>query len=158
VSVRLHPIKSGEIQLRVMDPRAPRRGPAKLPRTMIRSLFRPAHWYPVPLFLVEHPTAAAQLLVQGALVPTPSGGFAFRMDLAKYFDRDRPADDELLAAANKATYRRVTAGGGTLDPVSALPLRRREWRDHLGPAFAQLHAAKQSFDPRNTLTPAYEIF
>jgi N-acyl homoserine lactone hydrolase len=46
VSVRLHPILSGEIQLRVMNPRRPRRGPAKLPRTLLGSLFRAAHWYP----------------------------------------------------------------------------------------------------------------
>lgn len=65
MSVRLHPIKSGEIQLRVMNPRAPRRGPAKLPRTLLRSQFRAAHWYPVPLFLVEHPTAGRFLIDAG---------------------------------------------------------------------------------------------
>jgi cytokinin dehydrogenase len=214
--------------------------------------------------------------VQGAIVPAPSGGFALRLDVARYFDGDRPGDDELLAGlsddasrrepttssyraylnrlapletalrasgqwfyphpwlttfigdsqvgsvvnaelslldpavdlgpfgqvvlspirtsaisspllriptgelcyafnlirfpatgsrdeasrlvnANQAIYRRVKAAGGTLYPVSAVPLDRHEWRDHFGPVFAQLDAAKQKFDPRNTLTPGYEI-
>jgi glyoxylase-like metal-dependent hydrolase (beta-lactamase superfamily II) len=65
MSVRLHPINSGEIQLRVMDPRPPRRGPAKLPRTLLRSFFRAAHWYPVPVFLVEHPSAGPFMIDVG---------------------------------------------------------------------------------------------
>jgi hypothetical protein len=48
-------LKSGEIQLRVINPRPPRRGPAKLPRTILRSLFRVAQWYPVPVFLGRAP-------------------------------------------------------------------------------------------------------
>jgi cytokinin dehydrogenase len=241
-------------------------------------------------FLLAYPNLATMLndarllssdrrfdAVQGAVVPTPSGGFAFRLDVAKHFDGDRPADHEMLAGlsddpsrrepttisyrgylnrlapletalrangqwfyphpwlttfigdsrvesvvnaelrlldpavdlgqfgqvvlsplrtsaisspllriprgelcyafnlirvpatdshndagrlvkANEATYRRVKAAGGTLYPVSAFPLCTRDWRAHFGPAFAQLDAAKQRFDPRNTLTPGYEIF
>jgi len=35
--------------------------------------------------------------VQGALMPSPDGGLAFRLDLAKYFTGDEPDDDALLA-------------------------------------------------------------
>ena len=63
-----------------------------------------------------------------------------------------------LVRANKATYGRVRAAGGTLYPVSALPLSKREWRDHFGSAFGQLDAAKQQYDPDEILTPGYEIF
>ena len=55
--MRLHPILSGEIRMRTIAPRPPRRGPAKLPRTLLGSLGRAARWYPVPAFLVEHPSA-----------------------------------------------------------------------------------------------------
>jgi N-acyl homoserine lactone hydrolase len=65
VSVRLHPILSGEIQLRVINPRPPRRGPAKLPRTFLGSMLRQAQWYPVPVFLVEHPSQGAFLIDVG---------------------------------------------------------------------------------------------
>ena len=63
-----------------------------------------------------------------------------------------------LVAANKATYGRVKAAGGTLYPVSAFPMSQGEWRDHFGSAFGQLDAAKQRFDPAKILTPGYEIF
>jgi FAD/FMN-containing dehydrogenase len=60
--------------------------------------------------------------------------------------------------ANKATYGRVKAAGGTLYPVSALPLSKSEWRDHFGPAFGRLDAAKKQYDPRQVLTPGYDVF
>ncbi len=65
MSVRLHPINTGEIQLRVMDPRPPRRGPAKLPRTLLRSFVRQPGWYAVPVFLVEHPREGPVLVDVG---------------------------------------------------------------------------------------------
>jgi glyoxylase-like metal-dependent hydrolase (beta-lactamase superfamily II) len=82
MSVRLHPINSGEIQLRVMNPRPPRRGPGKLPRTLLGSMFRSAHWYPVPVFLVEHPSAGPFLIDVGydpsvATDPARTLGFFF---------------------------------------------------------------------------------
>ncbi len=63
-----------------------------------------------------------------------------------------------LVEANKAAYERVKAAGGTLYPVSALPLSKHEWRDHFGPAFDQLDAAKRQHDPNNVFTPGYPIF
>jgi N-acyl homoserine lactone hydrolase len=65
VSVRLHPINTGEIQMRTIKPRPPRRGPAKLPRTLLGSLGRAPQWYPVPAFLVEHPSAGPFLIDVG---------------------------------------------------------------------------------------------
>jgi len=70
VSVRLHPIRAGEIQLDVISPRPPRRGPAKLPRTLLRSFARKAQWYPVPLFLVEH--ASGPFLIDTGYDPSIS--------------------------------------------------------------------------------------
>jgi hypothetical protein len=65
-----------------MDPRPPRRGPGKLPRTLLRSLVRSPHWYPVPLFLVEHPTVGPFLIDAGydpsiSDDPTRTLGFLF---------------------------------------------------------------------------------
>jgi glyoxylase-like metal-dependent hydrolase (beta-lactamase superfamily II) len=64
-TVRLHPINSGEIQLKVIQPRPPRRGPAKLPRTLLRSFPRRPAWFPVPVFLIEHPSAGPVLVDAG---------------------------------------------------------------------------------------------
>jgi glyoxylase-like metal-dependent hydrolase (beta-lactamase superfamily II) len=100
--VRLHPINSGEIQLRVMNPRPPRRGPAKLPRTLLGSLVRPAHWYPVPLFLVEHPTNGPFLIDVGydpsvASDPTRTLGFLFGKVFMKHRVAEQGVPDQVIA-------------------------------------------------------------
>jgi N-acyl homoserine lactone hydrolase len=101
VSVRLHPINSGEIQLRVINPRPPRRGPAKLPRTLLGSLIRRPQWYPVPAFLVEHPSAGPFLIDVGydpsvSYEPTRTLGFLFGKVMMKH----RVADRSVLEQVN----------------------------------------------------------
>ena len=102
MSVCLHPIKSGEIQLRVINPRPPRRGPAKLPRTLLRSLFRVAQWYPVPVFLVEHPSAGPFLIDVGydpsiSSDPTRTLGFFFGKVAMKHRLAERGVQEEVIA-------------------------------------------------------------
>ena len=102
MTVRLHPIRSGEIQLRVISPRAPRRGPAKVPRTLLRSLFRAAQWYPVPVFLVEHPSAGPFLIDVGydpsiSSDPTRTLGFLFGKVAMKHRLAERSVRDEVIA-------------------------------------------------------------
>jgi FAD/FMN-containing dehydrogenase len=63
-----------------------------------------------------------------------------------------------LIEDNRDLYQRIREAGGTLYPVSALPMTRDDWRRHFGPAFARLSAAKRRFDPANLLTPGYPIF
>jgi glyoxylase-like metal-dependent hydrolase (beta-lactamase superfamily II) len=72
-----------------MSPRPPRRGPAKLPRTLLGSLFRKAGWYPVPVFLVEHPEAGPFLIDAGydrsvSANPTKTLGFMFGKVMMKH--------------------------------------------------------------------------
>jgi cytokinin dehydrogenase len=96
--------------------------------------------------------------ISSPLLRMPSDGLSYAFNLVRLpATADRRAARRLVEA-NKATYRRIKAAGGTLYPVSALSLSRRQWRDHFGPAFAQLEAAKRRFDPENTLTPGYEVF
>jgi cytokinin dehydrogenase len=63
-----------------------------------------------------------------------------------------------LVEANRAIYDRIRADGGTLYPVSAFPMSRRDWRQHFGPVFRELRDAKRRYDPAHILTPAYEVF
>ena len=98
--MRLHPIKSGEIQLRVMNPRPPRRGPGKLPRTLLGSLFRKPQWYPVPVFLVEHPDAGPFLIDVGydpsvSSDPTRTLGFVFGKVMMKHRVADRSVPEQV---------------------------------------------------------------
>jgi cytokinin dehydrogenase len=67
-------------------------------------------------------------------------------------------DASCLVDANAAAYARIRAGGGTLYPVSALPLSPADWKEHFGEAFDRLEAAKRRFDPARRLTPGYEVF
>jgi FAD/FMN-containing dehydrogenase len=62
-----------------------------------------------------------------------------------------------LVAANRAIYQRVRAAGGTLYPVSAVPMSDEDWSGHFGGAYDRLVAAKRAYDPLGILTPGYEV-
>ena len=96
--------------------------------------------------------------ISSPLLRMPSDELSYAFNLVRIPATDDRRAARRLVEANQAIYRRIKAAGGTLYPVSALSLSRRQWRDHFGPAFAQLEAAKRRFDPDDTLTPGYEVF
>jgi cytokinin dehydrogenase len=96
--------------------------------------------------------------ISSPLLRMPADDLCFAFNLVRIPATSDASEANRLVDANQATYRRVKAAGGTLYPVSALPMSKGEWRDHFGPAFAQLSAAKQQYDPDKILTPGYEIF
>jgi cytokinin dehydrogenase len=96
--------------------------------------------------------------ISSPLLRMPSDELIYAFNFVRIPATDNATEANRLVGANRAAYERITAAGGTLYPVSALPLSQREWRDHFGPAFPGLEAAKHKFDPGHTLTPGYEIF
>ncbi len=94
--------------------------------------------------------------VTSPLLRLPSDELCFTFNLIRMPPTGDTADQ--LVAANRAVYERVRAAGGTLYPVSALPMTPPDWREHFGSAFDQLREAKQTFDPDHVLTPGYEVF
>jgi cytokinin dehydrogenase len=88
----------------------------------------------------------------------PSDDLCYAFNLVRIPATSGASEANRLVDANKATYGRVKAAGGTLYPVSALPLSKAEWRGHFGSAFDHLKAAKQQYDPDEILTPGYDIF
>ncbi|MCF6526281.1 FAD-binding protein [Streptomyces sp. JJ36] len=76
--------------------------------------------------------------------------------------RTCPPDDQetvdRLLAANRVAYEAVRDGGGTQYPVGSVPFRRADWRDHYGPAFPALAAARERYDPDGILVPGQGIF
>ena len=96
--------------------------------------------------------------VTAPLLRLPADGLCFAFNLVRIPATGRIAEVGRLMAANRAVYARIRDAGGTLYPVSALPMSRDEWRRHFGPAFARLSAAKRKFDPGNVLTPGYPVF
>jgi cytokinin dehydrogenase len=96
--------------------------------------------------------------ISSPLLRLPSHELSYALNLVRIPATGDPDETDRLVKANRAAYARIKAAGGTLYPVSALPLSQPVWRDHLGPAFERLQAAKRKFDPANVLTPGYEIF
>jgi FAD/FMN-containing dehydrogenase len=88
----------------------------------------------------------------------PTDDVCHAVNLVRIPTTDATAEAARLVAANRAAYDRVRAVGGTLYPVSALPMSPGDWRAHFGPVFAQLAAAKRRYDPGHVLTPGYEVF
>ena len=92
------------------------------------------------------------------LLQLPADTLVYAFNLVRLPTTDAGAEVDRLVTANRAIYERVLAAGGTLYPVSALPMSGDDWRRHFGSAWERFRDAKQTFDPRRVLTPGYEIF
>ena len=123
--VRLHRVDTGEIALRVMRPRRPRRGPAKLARTLLGSMTRAPSWHPVPAFLVEHPNEGPFLVDVGydpsvASDPARTLGLLFGRVLMRHRCAARTVRDQVAACGvDPADVRLVVMTHLHLDHVSA---------------------------------------
>ena len=96
--------------------------------------------------------------VTSPLLRLPADTLCYAFNLVRIPTTDDAAEANRLVTANRATYDRILAAGGTLYPVSAFPMSRDDWRRHFGPAFQRLSDAKKTFDPQHVLTPGYEVF
>jgi FAD/FMN-containing dehydrogenase len=96
--------------------------------------------------------------VTSPLLQLASDDLLYAFNLVRVPATDAAAEADRLVRDNRAAYERVRAAGGTLYPVSALPMSADDWRRHFGPAWGRLREAKQHFDPGHVLTPGYEIF
>jgi len=92
------------------------------------------------------------------LLRLPADELLYAFNLVRIPTTDAIAEAERLVEANRAIYERVRAAGGTLYPVSALPMSGEDWRRHFGSAWTGFRNAKRSFDPGHILTPGYETF
>jgi cytokinin dehydrogenase len=92
------------------------------------------------------------------LLQLPADRLVYAFNLVRLPTNDAVAEADRLVTANRAIYERVRGAGGTLYPVSALPMSGDDWRRHFGSAWQRLRDAKQTFDPGHVLTPGYEIF
>jgi FAD/FMN-containing dehydrogenase len=96
--------------------------------------------------------------VTSPLLRLPADSLCYAFNLIRIPTTDSAAEATRLVEANRATYARVRAAGGTLYPVSAFPVSRDGWRRHFGSAFTRLRDAKRKFDPGDVLTPGYGVF
>ena len=60
---------------------------------------------------------------------------------------------QAMVAANRRHYEKIRAHGGFQYPVGSIPMSGEDWREHYGPHWPDLAAAKREYDPANVLTP-----
>jgi cytokinin dehydrogenase len=63
-----------------------------------------------------------------------------------------------LLRANRALFDQGRALGGYEYPIGSIPVTQADWRQHFGPEFAFLAAARHRYDPAGILTPGQGIF
>jgi FAD/FMN-containing dehydrogenase len=65
---------------------------------------------------------------------------------------------DVMLAGNRALFERARDLGGYEYPVGSIPMTRHDWRQHFGPRWPFLAAARRHYDPRGILTPGQGIF
>lgn len=68
------------------------------------------------------------------------------------------AEADAMVAANRRLFELNRDLGGTVYPISAVPLRPDDWQRQLGSRWDQLAAAKRRFDPDGVLAPGTGAF
>ena len=76
--------------------------------------------------------------ISSPLFQLPREERCFMCNLVRIPETGDGAEARRLVEANRAAYERIKASGGTLYPVSALPLSALEWREHFGADFGRL--------------------
>ncbi|WRZ95002.1 FAD-binding protein [Streptomyces sp. NBC_01007] len=92
------------------------------------------------------------------LLRTPEDPVSYLLAVLRTTPPDDTATVDRLLAANRAAYDTVHAAGGTHYPVGSVPFDAADWREHFGPAYRGLAAARHTYDPRGILVPGQGIF
>ena len=76
--------------------------------------------------------------VTSPLLRLPTDDLCYAFNLVRIPATAEPAEADRLVRANRSTYERIRAAGGTLYPVSAFAMSSDDWRRHFGSAWGQL--------------------
>lgn len=101
--------------------------------------------YPVPRHRLATP-----------LFRVPDAEIVFLFAGLRYAPAGDLAAVERMLSANRDWYDRAVAVGGTAYPVGAIPFDAADWARHLGPARANLDAARRRYDPHGVFRPGLE--
>jgi cytokinin dehydrogenase len=63
-----------------------------------------------------------------------------------------------MLKANRTLFEQARKLGGYAYPIGSIPMTPKDWRQHYGPAWPFLVAAKHRYDPAGILTPGQGIF
>jgi cytokinin dehydrogenase len=96
--------------------------------------------------LPEHPPA-----------PLPGGG-QLRWPVLAGSQSGGALSADVMLTANRALFEEGRALGGYQYPIGSIPMTEGDWRQHFGPQWPFLAAARQRYDPAGILTPGQGIF
>jgi cytokinin dehydrogenase len=65
---------------------------------------------------------------------------------------------DAMLSGNRALFERARDLGGYEYPIGSIPMTAGDWRQHFGPQWAFLAAARHRYDPAGILTPGQGIF
>ncbi|MBJ6766009.1 FAD-binding protein [Myxococcaceae bacterium JPH2] len=89
---------------------------------------------------------------------TPNGRHVFLFSMLRTAIPPTSETVEALVQKNRAIFDRLTAMGGKIYPVDAVPLSPADWRRHFHPDWERFEHAKRRYDPDRILTPGQGIF
>lgn len=135
------------------------------------NLFLPAHVTPWLVHRVLAQTSTADMgggpillypfrksVIHARYPVLPGGGdICYLFSLLRTAVPGTPAQVSRLVDENRAIFELVRSYGGTIYPISAVPMTLWDWRFHLWPWF-DFVANKRRFDPGQVLAPGLNIF
>ncbi|MFD5818575.1 FAD-binding protein [Streptomyces sp. NPDC127038] len=131
----------------------PGRSAAALAESLLADL-TPADLGPGVVLL--YPVLRAKL--HAPLLRVPDDRVSYLLAVLRTTPPEDTATVDRLLAANRAAYDTVHAAGGTHYPVGSVPFDAADWREHFGPAYRRLAAARHTYDPRGILVPGQGVF
>jgi FAD/FMN-containing dehydrogenase len=91
------------------------------------------------------------------LFRTPNEDTFFLLDVLRTAAPETQGAAQMVAH-NRKLYERNRQWGGTYYTISAIAMSPEDWKQHYGPAWDGLVAAKRRYDPDSVLTPGPGIF
>lgn len=108
--------------------------------------------------ILLYPLVRSQLQVPLLRVPDEPTVFLFSVLRTAAPDSGGALPPDQLVQANRTLFEQGRALGGNQYPIGSIPMTPADWRQHFGPQFARLAAARARFDPAGILTPGQGIF
>lgn len=87
---------------------------------------------------------------------TPESDTIWLFDILRH--APDPQSAEKMVQRNRAIYERVLANGGTMYPISSIPLNRSDWKKHFGKQWVSFKVLKKEHDPLSLLGLGRSIF
>jgi cytokinin dehydrogenase len=105
--------------------------------------------------ITYYPMSTVAVRTPQACLPNEPVVFPFNL-IRIPASNDRPSAERMVGQ-NRVLYERIRDAGGTLYPVSAVPMSSGDWQHHFGSAWRPLRDAMQHHDPANILAPGYDL-